>query len=332
MGKGQAIIPAVAVLDASGTANLLSDRLTMPYILEKLSDGFPSSVVSQSSGGTLIGVDSSAIIVADELQVFVSTGDDVVGNLTALWDSREHSFGYGTRGKGAHDINKPCVSFLAASTPTWLVRTIPFSAVGGGFTRRVNFVFSKEALKNKPFTTRNHSNLRDNLVNDLRHISSHIHGEYTLSSEVKPLFDAYYRSCVVGELEDEATGTYHDSAWAHCLKLSFAVQAAMNDSMEISKEAWLTATQEVDQIIQDIQVVFRGAGMSDLTIAADRLLSYLELVGYATREQIQKMMWQYVMSAELDVILKTLEQSSMITCYAQGKSVIYKIIKGAKTP
>ena len=332
VGKGQAIIPAVAALDASGTANLLSDRITMPYILEKLSKGFPSTVVSQASGGTLIGVDSSALIVADELQVFASTGDDVISNMTSLWDSREHAYGYGTRGKGTCDIDKPCISFLAASTPTWLVRTIPLSAVGGGFTRRVNFVFSKEAFKNKPFTSRNHSSLRDDLVNDLRHISSRIRGEYKLATEVRPLFEAYYKGCVIGELEDEATATYRDSAWVHCLKLSMAIQASLNDSMEISKEAWLGATAEVDQIVQDIQVVFRGAGMSDLTIAADRILSYLELVGYATREQIQRMMWQYVMSAELDVILKTLEQSSMITCYQQGKSTIYKIIKGAKTP
>ena len=88
-----------------------------------------------------------------------------------------------------------------------------------------------------------------------------------------------------------------------------ALQAAKGDSMEIDKDSWLTAEQETNQVTSDIQTVFRGVGMNDMTIAADKMLTFLEIKGFATREQIQHAMWQYVMSAELDVLLKTMEQA-----------------------
>jgi hypothetical protein len=329
VGKGQAIIPAVAALDKSGTANILSDRLTMPFILEELSKGF-SSTLSSAPGAISIGIDHSGLIVADELQVFASTGEDVISNLTALWDSREHAFGYGTRTKGKASIDKPSVSFLAGTTPSWLVRSIPVAAIGGGFTRRVNFVFSKEAHKDKPFPCRNHSNLHDNLVNDLRHIASNIGGCYTLSAEARPLYAKCYAGCVVGELEDEATGTYKDSAWVHVIKLAMAVQASMDDSLEISAKAWEIAETEINQIVTDIATVFRGVGLSDLTVAADRLMSYLEVTGYATRKQIQRMMWQYAMSPDVEIILRTLEESDMIICCSSGHGEqVYKVMPKA---
>ena len=71
----------------------------MPFILEKLSKGFPSQV-TDVPGGISIGVDSSAIVVADEMEVFFSTGDDVIINMTALWDAREHPYGYGKQREG----------------------------------------------------------------------------------------------------------------------------------------------------------------------------------------------------------------------------------------
>jgi len=331
VGKGQAIIPSVAVIDKSGTANILPDRLTMPFILEKLSKGFPSQVVV-SKGAISLGLDHCGIVIADELRVFVDTGGDVLTNMTALWDSREHPYGYGTRGRGEANIDKPGISFLSATTPRWLATAIPITAVGGGFTRRVNFVYEKPHPKTKPFPSPNHSDLRDNLVNDLRHIASNIVGEYKFSPEVRPLFETYYKGCVVGELEDEATATYKDSAWVHCLKLSMAIQAAMNDDDHISLQAWNMATSQIASVIKDIELVFRGVGMGDMTMAADRVIAFLETTGYATRQQIQRMMWQYAMSPDLDIILTTLEGAGMIISFTQGKTLVYQAVKGAKKP
>ena len=334
VGKGQAILPAVEAIDASGTANLLSDRLTMSYVLEKLSKGFPSQVVS-TPGSVMIGTDSSALIVADELKVFVDTGDDVLTNMTALWDSREHPYGYGTRGKGTFNISKPGISFLAGSTPRWLAAAIPLAAVGGGFTRRVNFVYEKPHPKTIPFPSRNHSALRDSLVHDLQYISTNLQGDYTLSKEVggdNGPFATYYKSCVVGELEDEATATYKDSGWVHALKLAMVLQACDNDSHEISMKNWSCAVNAVTLVVSDIQTVFRGVGMSDLTVAADRVIATLETHGIATRKQIQAMCWQYVMENDLEVILRTLVQGGMVMEFSQGKELVYQLVPKGGTP
>ena len=94
------------------------------------------------------------------------------------------------------------------------------------FSQTNQFRFLQESLKGQAFLARNHTNLRDNLINDLRHICYNIRGEYKLSPAVVSLFEAYYKSCVI-ELEERGYGhVQYLSAWVHCLKLSMALQSA----------------------------------------------------------------------------------------------------------
>ena len=122
--------PIIGLVKEASSSNVLGDKLTMQYVLEKLSNGFSATSVGQS--GIKIGIDTSAIIVSPELSVFLKGAKDELGTLSDLWDSREQPFDYGTRHKGLYTIEKPCLSLLAASAPDWLIKSIPNDAAGGG--------------------------------------------------------------------------------------------------------------------------------------------------------------------------------------------------------
>src|SRR5260370_25216813 len=54
LGKGAAVNPAMSILKEANTTAVLSDRVTIEYVLEKLSKGFPATAVA-SGGGIVFG-------------------------------------------------------------------------------------------------------------------------------------------------------------------------------------------------------------------------------------------------------------------------------------
>src|ERR1700733_8753255 len=68
LGKGSAIGPALSLLKASDTANILSDRVTIEYILERMAKGW--SGIAGSGGKINVVIDHSCLVVSRELSVF----------------------------------------------------------------------------------------------------------------------------------------------------------------------------------------------------------------------------------------------------------------------
>jgi hypothetical protein len=328
IGKGMAMSPATTILEEAGCANILSDRLTMEYILEKLSKGFPHS--SPTAGGGLhLGLDSSAIIISPELSILITASLATLPVLCDLWDARDRDFSYGTRHKGEYKIKSPCVSILGASTPQWLVSSIPQSAIGGGFTRRVNFVYGKERSQRLPWPATNHSDLRAKLVEDMRSIST-ITGEYQFTEEAKPIFEKLYDESEPDDYDDEATTSYKTSKWAHATKLAMVLAAARGESLLIDKDIMEEAAQRVDEVSKDVPMVFRAVGESDLVAAADRILTFIELRGYASKDEIMRTMWRHISIEDLDRVLESFAVGGLLVESNQAGKRVFRTTPKAK--
>jgi hypothetical protein len=321
-GKGGAVNPAVGILSEANSAHVMSDRLTIEYVLEKMSKGFATAMPGTGPQTTTFGKESAAMIFAPELSVFVSS-THTLQILSDLWDAREGNFCYGTRHKGEWKIKDPCLCMLAASAPDWLIRTIPADAVGGGFTRRVNFVLSKAVPARKiPWPHNNGASpVRAALIDDLRSISK-LNGEFKFDTQAKPLFEKAYQS-LAGDWEDEATASYITTRWAHTTKLAMLYSAARGDDLVITLDDFSKASKLVEDVITDIKTVFRGAGTGDYVAACDKILQYLEMKPGASRKELMGVLWKYIHSAELDVCLVTLETGGQIRSIQRGPNTVY---------
>jgi len=321
LGKGAAINPAIALLKESNVTNQLSDRITMEYVLEKLSKGFP--VFKGNPNGNLkLGTDACVLVVSTELSVFISASQFTITALTDLWDSKEGTYGYGTRGKGEFNINSPCVSLLGGSAPDWLIKSVPADAVGGGFTRRVNFVLASKKGKKVPWPSMNHQKSRVELVEDLQEIAQ-LHGEVGISKEARKTFEDLYEQSDADEFDDEATAGYKISRWANALKLAIVVCAARGDSLEISKGDLELAAEKTKEVSDDIPLIFRAVGEASLVSATDKVLRFIELKGYASREEILKANWRHMTSDDLDRIIVTLREGGVIKERSVKSKVVY---------
>lgn len=330
LGKGAAINPAIAILKDSGVTNLLSDRITMEYVLEKLSKGFPAyNGVSQ--GNIKMGTDACVMLVSTELSVFISASQFTITALTDLWDSKEGVYGYGTRGKGEWNVNSPCLSLLGGSAPDWLIKSVPADAVGGGFTRRVNFVLASKKGKRIPWPSMNHSDIKARLVADLQEIAL-LRGEMHIDMSARKKFEEIYDASQANEFDDEATAGYKISRWANALKLASVLSAARGDSMIISKEDLELAALKTQEVADDIPIIFRAVGEASLVSATDKVLRFIEMKGYAPREEILRANWRHMTSDDLDRIIVTLREGRVIEERVVKNKVLYFDTRGVVPP
>lgn len=335
LGKGRSINPAVGLLRESGVANVMSDKLTIQYILEKISDRGQAAAqltFTPQAGGTIsFALDSSCFISAPELEDLLTTSD-AMPPLKELWESKTGSFEYGTRGKGLVKIKDPCPTLLGGCTPSQISYLFPTKSVGGGFVRRCNFIYESEERVKIPWPLERNGNdpVRDALINDLRHIAQ-LRGPFRFDPHAKKMFEDYYNSTNTDEFADEATASYETSRPFHALKLAMALTVARFDTMIINFLDMAHAVQMVNKCTEDLKRVFRSVGDSDLAVVMDKVLRYIEMKGkltYVTRQDLMGALWRDVGSSNnLDIILATLEAGRVIKTEQRSGITIYRIVK-----
>ena len=304
VGKGSAINPAVKLLHDAGTANMMSDRLSVEHILDRVSRGWPITVPVSAPPVTIkisplikqstftLGVDHSAFMSAEELSVFIKKDSDCLPSLNRLWDSTDTPLEYGTVTHGLKVIEKPCFSILAGDQPRHIVKSLPHEAVGGGFVRRVNFIYAKVNDFVMPFPS-NHSQHEYNaLVDDLKYIHTNVKGEFVLDNIVKPRFQKFYESSKPDEFEMEVVQNYKSSKWVHALKAAMCLSAAYGEDMVIRKEDWEEAEDHVQQVCDEVPVVFQSVGESPLVESMEKIRALLKSKGGLTQRQIMSVLYR----------------------------------------
>lgn len=310
VGKGGAIIPALDILQTSGAANLLSDRVTIQYCLEQIAKGF--STVQVNQGSVSLGHDASCFISVPELQIFLRASDDsLLSSMNDLWDCRDGPSDYGTRSKGCFKIEKPCPTLLGGITPGQLAECLPSKTIAGGFTRRCNFIYEAQSAP-KITWPRPDVRVNQDFVDDLLDIST-MRGEFVLSNDAKLLFEQCYNQDFSGEFDDEATLAYNTSRWVHATKVAMCLSAAKDSLKIIHKFDLQLAWDLINECADDINHVFRQVGDSELAVVLDKVVRYIETKGYASRQMILAALYRDIGSTQmLDVILATLEQGGVI--------------------
>ena len=324
IGKGAALNPAIDLLKLSKAAHFMTGRITIEYVLEKLAGGFGGQMPG-SQGQPTIGQESSVLLFAPEFNVFATASQHTFRILTDIWDSKEGEWDYGTRHSGSWAIKDPCVSLLAGCSPEALIELLPSVAVGGGFTRRVNFVYAKDNDQLIPWPDESVSFVHEGLVADLKHIAM-LSGRFDWSPGARRLFEAYYTVTRTSkEFQDEATASYDTTRWAHATKLAMIIAAAQRDTLIIEEEDFAEATKYIDQCSETLKSVFRAVGDSDMAGVTDKVLRFIEIKGMATREEILGNNWRHMSGQILDIVLATLVSGGILDEVYSGRTMLYQL-------
>jgi len=304
IGKGDSIAPAIAILKKAATANILSDRITMPFALSKMSKGWTKVGVST------LGLDHTACLFAEELSTFTKASENELDTLNVLWNAPPE-MGIGTITRGDETIDSPALVMLGGTTPDFLHMSVPSSANGVGFTRRVNFVFSNKHSKENPFPPV--WDASSELINDLKHIGQ-LTGEMILGQAARPVYAKHYSDCRKEiSFEDESEANYRSSEWTNTMKVAMVLAVCESDSLIITKQHYERALKLASEVKRDLRKVFSYVGESDVVRAGALVYEFITKSGFVTANQIIRHMRKEISWMQLTTdILPTLVNGGVI--------------------
>ena len=125
------------VAEVLGGMRLLEGRTTPEHLFDRLMDT-PHMAIVVSELVTFLGRESYVI--------------ELPAMLTDLYDCPKHRTG-GTVARGRRVLEDAFVTFMSASTPSWLVGAVNPSVIEGGFTSRCVFVHAEKPKQKVPWPT-----------------------------------------------------------------------------------------------------------------------------------------------------------------------------------
>jgi hypothetical protein len=317
IGKGESINAASKLADETQSINYVKDWHTPQEILEELAAGFqhinlkPGQVIT-----TNVVQDHTCCIMAPELAVFLQQYDNLHSLMCAWWD--QNKFDYKTKNKGKHVIEDMSVSLLGGCVPDY-VRSLSkdrLAPITGGFTARTIFVYATEKFQlidnNFGIPSNKTNKLRDDLINDLKHINT-ISGELHVEKEAVKLWEEVYRKHNErGIIDSDASTNFKSRISSHIIKTAITTSISESDSLVITRDQLRRAIEYVEQVRDKVDIVFRCVGESPLAVAMNKTQMYIDSVGMCNYKTLLRVMYRDATVDQLAAILSVLTQTGLI--------------------
>jgi hypothetical protein len=211
-----------------------------------------------------VGCGQVAISIS-ELATFMGNESYTAGMpalLTDLYDCPDHRSGPGTIKDGPIDQHNLWVSFIAGSTPTWLLRTVNPAVSEGGFASRCLFVNATKPKRTIAWPTppnKEHEGRKKAAMlmqlREIREESFHHHGVGLYDSAMTMFVDWYDRRT---PSLDPFIATFEAREDAHVLRTA-ALLAINAGAWEIHVTHLVAALQLVNQVKKGAAYVFSHA-------------------------------------------------------------------------
>ena len=287
---------------------------------EAMTDDIEGSALDQlmDDGTTLRH--SSLNIISKEFESFLGQKKENTRMLTALtdlfdcpseWSSR-------TRHGTSNAIIRPWINLLAATTPDSLASSLPASAIGGGLTSRILFVWAEK--KKKPIAipemTPAEEKLKDKLEKDLYQISR-ISGEYIMSPECKENWIHWYNNYDEDEsgkriCEDKSFSGWYSRKPTYLMKLSMLRAAATSQSLTIQWQHVEEAIEAIQQVELVMGNAFKAIGKSEITAEVDSVMQIIKTQRKVSEKNLMSIIWRDIDSGKFENVIETLIKTGKV--------------------
>jgi hypothetical protein len=256
---------------------------------------------------------SSMSIISGEFESFLGQKTEntkMLVLLTDLFDCKEKPWSYRTKGKGTNMIPSVFINLLGATTPESLASCLPSSAIGGGLTSRILFIWAGKKDKKIPVPTYDESTaaLREKLQKDLFRISK-IQGVYEFTKEAETYWIDWYMEYEEHDprriAQDKAFDGWYSRKPLYIQKLAMVLAASESDELLIHKHHVSSAIADVESVETYMARVFRAVGRSSITADVDMVMEIVKERGFISEKDLMAMVWRDIDKMKFDNVINT---------------------------
>uniref|UniRef100_A0A6M3XFD2 Putative primase n=1 Tax=viral metagenome TaxID=1070528 RepID=A0A6M3XFD2_9ZZZZ len=330
--KTQAVKYGVELLSTIPEIKMSSDSATKEAMTDDIFDSGLDALMPDNSNMR----HSSLNIISKEFESFLGQKKENTRMLMALTDLYDcpDEWSSRTRHSGSTKIIRPWLNLIAATTPDSLASSLPASAVGGGLTSRILFIWADKKKRPVaiPSMTPKELILKDHLIKDL-YVISRISGEYVMTADCINHWQIWYDQFDEDESGNRICADKSFNGW-YSRKPTFIIKIAM---LRSAAEADTRVVQwrhieEALQAVRDVELVmgnaFKAIGKSEITAEVDTVLQLVRSSRDISEKQLMTTVWRDIDSSKFDNVIETLIKTGKVRREYQGpnkeKGIWYK--------
>lgn len=237
---------------------------------------------------------SCVVCEASELGTFLDMRNgELVSILIDLWDGKDVPWERWLSTQENTKIENPLISIVGATTPTWLEENFGESAIGGGLTSRIVFVYGDEKRRFIPYISdlvesEQAKQNEEALVHDLREIAK-LKGKMTITREARISVGEWYEKHWTSP-EEQIAGPrfagYRARKFAHLHKLAMVLSVSESDSLVIEKHHMDLAFLVLVGIEAGMLSVLNNIGKVISSKQMDTVLANIKIRGKIEKQQL----------------------------------------------
>lgn len=259
----------IRCLQQLNLVNIIQDKTTPEALLESLD--IPVGADFEDGNINIEKPDAHAMIHAPELAVMLGKqryNEGMIALLTSLFDSPD-IFTTRTKQGGTTELQNVTIIFVGASTPDWLITSIPQDAFGGGFMSRILFIAEEDTPRCFPIPVPPADNSR--IVEHLQRILNNVHGSMDLDAKAENWFTLWYTASRDKIPEDSKMAGYHERKPDHLLRLAMIHQAAQMKTT-IDTTALIRCSKQLEYLETNMLETFKWLGVKAVGQDQERLI------------------------------------------------------------
>lgn len=334
--KSQAISYGVDILSEITNIELSADAITKEALLQDLE---ACAADEQMPNGDMFR-HSSLSIISREFESFLGQKQEntkMLVLLTDLFDCQELPWKYRTKHSGSNVIPSVYLSILGATTPESLASSLPVTAIGGGLTSRILFIWGDKKSKKIPipFLSPELYERREALINDLT-VISRIAGGYNFSSSCQTEWERWYmqyderspkRIC-----KDPAFNGWYSRKPMLILKLSLMNAAIRHSNLIIEWDDISKAIANIEAAEEAMSKTFVAVGRSEVSPEVNVVANIIEAEGCISEPALLQRVWRDVDAKKFDNVIATVIRRGLAQRRFEGpngeKEIFYYANKG----
>lgn len=304
------LVAPPGVVSKSTTANIGMNLLRQVEGIRFGPDAVTPAAMASAFADAREGFEFDGLFIPQSVLTFASSefgtlydpqDSQMTNFLIELYDGKDGEFSKSTKHSGSDSIVNPLMNLLACTTPSWLAGNFKENMIAGGLVSRMLFIF---ALKKEKFNAYpslsmppNIKEMGQKLVDDLRDIAGpDLAGPMAMTKEAYEWGDVWYKAhwnTQIRDYEADRFGGYVARKQAHLHKLAIILSVAESSKRTITADHLQLAHTMLTDLEGDFQAVFGQMGRSDVSVHAERLISFVTKYGRVQYMQAYQHMYAH---------------------------------------